>query len=65
MSGVSSVATTPAVTLLASASAAGGGRAADGDTAAQEKAESGKTQIAEAQHGGVAPTQGRVVNKLA
>jgi hypothetical protein len=65
MSGVSSVASTAAVTLLASASKAGGGRAADGDSAAQEKAESGRTQIAEAQNGGTAPTQGRVVNKLA
>jgi len=65
MSGVSGVAGTPAVSLLSSASAATGGRARDGDTAAQEKAESSKTQIAEAQNGGFAAAQGRTVNKLA
>jgi hypothetical protein len=40
-------------------------RATDGDTAAQEAAESGATRIAEAQNGGFAPNSAGLVNKTA
>ncbi len=64
MSGISGVVAKPVTPSVLAPSAPTAGRAPDGDTAAQEAAESGATKIAEAQNGGYAPAK-HVVNKLA
>jgi len=58
----SAAAATP--TLLSSGSSSAG-RPSDGDTAAQEAAESLSTKTAEAQNGGYAPGSVGLVNKTA
>ncbi len=63
MSSISNVSRPPVQpSLLSGASAPG--RASDGDTAAQEAAESSATKIAETQNGGFAPSK-NIVNKTA
>ena len=63
MSSISGVSPPPVpTTLLSGASAPARGR--DGDSAAQEAAESSTTKIAEARNGGFAPSK-NIVNKTA
>jgi len=67
MSAISTLASAQAAstpTLLSSGGSAKGGRASDGDTAAQEAAEGASTKIAEAQNGGFSPSK-NIVNKTA
>jgi hypothetical protein len=68
MSAISSIPSTHAVTAptpQTSKAATPAPAASDGDTAAQENAESITTKTAEAQNGGFAPAQTHRVNKLA
>ncbi len=63
MSSISNVSHAPIPTTLSS-SASAPARDADGDSAAQEAAESSATKIAEAQNGGFAPSK-NLINKTA
>jgi hypothetical protein len=64
MSAISSIPSTQAVTAPPVKASTPAPAASDGDTAAQENAESITTKTAEAQNGGFAPSQTHLVNKL-
>ena len=64
MSAISSIPGTHAVTAPAPKASTPAPAASDGDTVAQESAESIATKTAEAQNGGFAPTQTHLVDKL-
>jgi hypothetical protein len=64
MSAISSIPSTHAVTAPAPKASTPAPAASDGDTAAQENAESLATKAAEARNGGFAPAQTHRVNKL-